>query len=347
MTHDIWAVAELEGGKLKTISLQLASKAAQLAAALGGQSAAVALGQGAQGAAAALGATGVNAVLVSDAEIYDTYLAQPATDVLAQLIRERQPKAVLLPATVSGRDVAGRLAARLGLGIEYNVTAADVVDGEIAMVVPAFGGQLNVNATFAGEGTRLILARQNAFAAVKTSGGATTETLPTPAAPANGAKVSGPFGTEGATEEGHMTTVNGHPQYVPPPSRSNVEEAAIIVSGGRGVGGPEGFADLDALAKALGGAVGSSRPVTDDEWLPHHHHIGQTGRTVKPELYIACGISGAVQHQAGMQTSKYIIAINKDKDAPIFTFCDLGVVGDLKTVIPELTKLVQDYKASH
>jgi electron transfer flavoprotein alpha subunit len=347
MANDIWAVAELEGGALKSISLQLASKAAQLAAALGGQSAAIALGQGAQNAVPALTATGVNAVLVSDDAVYDTYLAQPAVDALANLIQTRQPKAVLLPVTATGRDVAGRLAARLGLGIEYNVVAADVADGEIAMVVSAFGGQMNVNSTFAGDGTRLILARQNAFAATKTGSGAATESIPAPTAPANGAKVSGPFGTEGATEEGHMTTYNGHPQYVPPPGRSNVEEAAIIVSGGRGVGGPEGFADLDALAKALGGAVGSSRPVTDDEWLPHHHHIGQTGRTVKPELYIACGISGAVQHQAGMQTSKYIIAINKDKDAPIFTFSDLGVVGDLKVVIPELTRLVQDYKASH
>jgi electron transfer flavoprotein alpha subunit len=347
MANDIWAVAELEGGALKSISLQLASKAAQLAAALGGQSAAIALGQGAQGAVPALSATGVTAVLVSDDAVYDTYLAQPAVEALASLIQARQPKAVLLPVTATGRDVAGRLAARLGLGIEYNVVAADVAEGEIAMVVSAFGGQMNVNATFAGTGTRLILARQNAFAATKSGSGAATETIPAPAAPGNGAKVSGPFGTEGATEEGHMATYNGHPQYMPPPSRSNVEEAAIIVSGGRGVGGPEGFADLDALAKALGGAVGSSRPVTDDEWLPHHHHIGQTGRTVKPELYIACGISGAVQHQAGMQTSKYIIAINKDKDAPIFTFSDLGVVGDLKAIIPELTKLVQDYKASH
>jgi electron transfer flavoprotein alpha subunit len=347
MSNDIWAVAELENGTLKSISLQLASKAAQLATALGGQSGAVALGKGAKDAATALGATGVNTVLVSDSDVYDTYLAQPATDVLAQLIQERQPKAVLLPTTANGRDVAGRLAARLGLGIEYNVGAAEVADGEIAMVVSAFGGALNVNSTFAGEGTRLILARQNAFPINRGGSGASTEEIAAAGAPASGAQVSGPFGTEGATEEGHMTTINGHPQYVPPPSRSNVEEAAIIVSGGRGVGGPEGFADLDALAKALGGAVGSSRPVTDDEWLPHHHHIGQTGRTVKPELYIAAGISGAVQHQAGMQTSKYIIAINKDKDAPVFTFSDLGVVGDLKVIIPELTKLVQDYKASH
>ena len=347
MANDIWAVAELEGGKLKSISLQLASKAAQLATALGGQSAAIALGKGAQSAASALTATGVNSVLISDDDIYADYLTQPAVDVLADLIRTRQPKAVLLPATNAGRDIGGRLAARLGLGFEYNVTAVEVANGEISMTVPAFGGQISVTSTFAGDGTRLILARQNAFSITKTGSGATTETIAAPAVPTNGAKVSGPFGTEGVSEEGHMGTENGHPQYVPPPSRSNVEEASIIVSGGRGVGGPEGFADLDALAKVLGGAVGSSRPVTDDEWLPHHHHIGQTGRTVKPELYIALGISGAVQHQAGMQTSKYIIAVNKDKDAPIFTFCDLGIVGDLKVIVPELTKLVEEYKKSH
>jgi electron transfer flavoprotein alpha subunit len=347
MANDIWAVAELEDGALKSISLQLASKSAQLAQSLGGQLAAIALGKGAQSATTALGATGVQSVLVSESDVYETYLTQPAVDVLAELIRSRQPKAVLLPATNNGRDIAGRLAARLGLGLEYGVTAAEAENGEITMTVPAFGGQLNVTSTFAGDGTRLIVARQNAFAITKTGSGAGTETVPAPAAPANGAKVSGPFGAEGVSEEGHMGSENGHPQYIPPPSRSNVEEAAIIVSGGRGVGGPEGFAEIDALAKALGGAVGASRPVTDDEWLPHHHHIGQTGRTVKPELYIACGISGAVQHQAGMQTSKYIIAINKDKDAPIFTFCDLGIVGDLKVVVPELTKLVEEYKKSH
>ncbi len=344
MSNDIWAVAELENGKLKSISLQLASKAAALTQAAGGQSAAVVLGRGARDAAAALGDAGVNTVLAGDDGVYDEYLIQPATDALADLIRARQPKAILLPATNFGRDLGGRLAARLNLGVEYGVTAAEIVNGEIAMTVPAFGGQLNVSTTFAGEGTRLILARQNAFPVAKTGGTASVETIPTPAAPANGAKLSGPFGTEHATEEGHMETVEGHPQYVPPVSRSNVEEAAIIISGGRGVGGPEGFADLDALAKALGGAVGASRPVTDDGWLPHRHHIGQTGRTVKPEVYIACGISGAVQHQAGMQTSRYIIAINKDKDASIFSICDLGIVGDLKVIIPELTRLIEARK---
>ncbi len=344
MSNDIWALAELESGKLKSISLQLASKAAALAASLGGASAAIVLGKGATETTGALGATGVGTILVSDDAVYDNFLAQPAADALAALIAQRQPKALLLPATNAGRDIGGRLAARLNLGIEYNVTSAEVAGGEIAMVVPAFGGSLNVNSTFAGDGTRLILARQNAFPATKNGGGAAIEQVPAPAAPATGARVSGPFDVEHAEDEGHMGMEDGHPMYIPPISRSNVEEASIIVSGGRGVGGPEGFADLDALAKALGGAVGSSRPVTDDGWLPHRHHIGQTGRTVKPEVYIACGISGAVQHQAGMQTSKYIIAINKDKDAPILTFCDLGIVGDLKVVIPELTRLIEAHK---
>lgn len=345
MSNDIWALAELENGTLKSISLQLATKAAQLAQATGGAAVAVALGRGAANAAAALGGAGVGSVLVSDASVYDEYLAQPATDVLAELIRTRQPKALLIPATNAGRDIAGRLAARLNLGLEYNVTAAEVTGGgEIAMIVPAFGGKLNVSVTFAGEGTHVILARQNAFQAAKTNNSAQVEAIAAPAAPAVGAKVSGPFGTEGISEEGHMGTEDGHQMFIPPPSRSNVEEAAIIVSGGRGVGSAANFKMIDDLAKALGGVVGASRPVTDDHWLPHRHHIGQTGRSVKPELYIACGISGAVQHQAGMQTSRSIIAINKDKDAPIFTFCDLGIVGDLNVVIPELTKLIEARK---
>ena len=344
MSNDIWAVAEIENGTLKNISLQLASKAAALAAGIGSQSAAIVLGKGAPAAATILGGTGVNTIHVSDSSVYDDYLAQPAVDVLAELIRTQQPKAVLLPETSFGRDVAGRLAARLDLGLEYGVTGAEISGDEITMMVPAFGGQLNVSSTFAGAGTRLILARQNAFPSVKTASVATIVALAAPTTPTNGAQVSGPFDTEHAMDEGHMGAEEGKPQYIPPSSRSNVEEATIIVSGGRGVGSPEGFAAIDALAKALGGAVGSSRPVTDDGWLPHRHHIGQTGRTVKPEVYIACGISGAVQHQAGMQTSKYIIAINKDKDAPIFTFCDLGIVGDLKVIVPELTKLIEARK---
>jgi len=344
MANEIWAVADIEQGKLKSISLQLASKAATLATTLGSTAAAIILGKGAQAAAATVATTGVQTVYVSDDGIYEEYLTQPAVTVLADLVQQQQPKAIFFADTFGGRDIAARLAARLGLGLEYNVTAAEVQDGEITMVVSAFGGQLNVSSTFAGTGTRLILARQNAFPVTKTEATAAIQTLAAPAAPANGAKVSGPFDTEHAMDEGHMGSEDGHPQYMPPVSRSNVEEAAIIVSGGRGVGSPEGFAEIDALAKVLGGAVGASRPVTDDGWLPHRHHIGQTGRTVKPELYIACGISGAVQHQAGMQTSKYIISINKDKDAPIFTFSDLGIVGDLKVIVPELTRLIEARK---
>jgi electron transfer flavoprotein alpha subunit len=344
MSNDIWALADFENGKLNSISLQLSSKATELAESLGEKSATIVLGKGSNSTVDLLGTTGVQTILVGDDGIYDEYLTQPAVDAIAALITTEQPKALLIPATSAGRDIAARIAARLDLGLEYNVIAATVQDNEITMLVPAFGGQLNVTSTFVGDGTRIVIARQNAFPIRKVSTTATVRNIPTPAVPSQGAKVSGPFGIETELDDGHMGTEDGYPQYVPPISRSNVEEATIIVSGGRGVGGPEGFVEIDQLAKALNGAVGSSRPVTDDGWIPHRHHIGQTGRTVKPEVYIACGISGAVQHQAGMQTSKHIIAINKDKDAPIFTFCDLGIVGDLKIVIPELTRLIEARK---
>lgn len=347
MGNAVWAVAELENGALKSISLQLASKAASLAQVMGGEATVVVFGKGASAAADILSTTGVHKVLVSDDSIYDSYLANPATDVLAGLLQQAQPAAVLMPATLLGRDVAARLATRLGLGLEYNISAVEAEGGNFVMTTSAFGGQMNITSTFTDDSTHIIVARQNAFPATKAATTATIEAVQAPAAPTNGVTVSGPFGTEYATEEGHLGSEDGHPQYIPPATRSNVEEASIIVSGGRGVGSPENFAKIDALAKAIGGTVGASRPVTDDGWLPHRHHIGQTGRTVKPEVYIAFGISGAVQHMAGMQTSKHIIAVNKDKDAPIFANCDLGVVGDLNVILPELTQLIDDYKKSH
>jgi electron transfer flavoprotein alpha subunit len=171
--------------------------------------------------------------------------------------------------------------------------------------------------------------------------------VPAPAAPANGAKVSGPFGTEGAAEAGHLGKApDGHDIWMPAASRAKLEEAQIIVSGGRGLGGPQGFAQIEDLATALGASVGASRAAVDAGWVPYAHQVGQTGKTVKPTVYIACGISGAVQHKAGMGTSGLIIAINKDKDAPIFSFCDLGIVGDLNVVVPQLTALVKQRKGS-
>jgi electron transfer flavoprotein alpha subunit len=347
MANDVWALAEISGGKLASISLQLASKAAELAGTLGGSSAAVALGTNTQAAAVDLGACGVQTVYASEGSVYDEYLTQPHVDALAALIQQHQPRLVLFGCTNFGRDVSARLAARLGLGIEYNVGDVVADDGEITMSVPAFGGSQAVKMAFQGEGTRLLGARPNAFATNRVGGTATVESVPASAAPSNGAKVAGPFGTEGAAEAGHLGKApDGHDIWMPAASRAKLEEAQIIVSGGRGLGGPQGFAQIEELATALSAGLGASRAAVDAGWVPYAHQVGQTGKTVKPTVYIACGISGAVQHKAGMGTSGLIIAINKDKDAPIFSFCDLGIVGDLNVVVPQLTAAVKQRKGS-
>ncbi|WIG61458.1 MAG: Electron transfer flavoprotein, alpha subunit [Ktedonobacterales bacterium] len=345
MSNDVWALAEIPSGKLANISLQLASKAAELAKALGGEPAAVAMGAGARDAAQDLGACGVSKVYASEGAVYGEYLAQPYVATLAALIQQHQPKLVLWGGTNFGRDVAARVAARLGLGIEYNVNEVALDGDQIVMSVPAFGGAQTVKMAFQGEGTKLLGARQNAFPTVRTGGSATVEDVAAPTAPANGAKITGTFGTEGAQEAGHLGKASdGHDIWMPAASRAKLEEAQIVVSGGRGLGGPQGFAQIEDLAAALGASVGASRAAVDAGWIPYGHQVGQTGKTVKPTVYIACGISGAVQHKAGMGTSSLVIAINKDKDAPIFGFCDLGIVGDLNVVVPQLTAAVKQRK---
>jgi len=347
MSNDVWALAETNNGKLAGISLQLASKAAELAGAFGGSAAAVVMGTNTQAAAADLGACGAEKVYTSESTVYDEYLVQPQTETLATLIGQYQPKLVLFGGTNYGRDIAARVAARLGLGLEYNVSDVTVDGGDILMTVPAFGGAQAVRMAFQGEGTRLLGARQNAFPTVRTGGAASIETVAAPAAPAGGAKISGPFGTEGAAEAGHLGKApDGHDIWMPSATRAKLEEAQVIVSGGRGLGGPAGFEQIEALATALGASVGASRAAVDAGWIPYTHQVGQTGKTVKPTVYIACGISGAVQHKAGMGTSGLVIAINKDKDAPIFSFCDLGIVGDLNVVVPQLTEAVKRRKGA-
>jgi electron transfer flavoprotein alpha subunit len=347
MANDVWALAEINNGKLTGISLQLASKAAELASTFGGASAAVALGTNTQAAAQDLGSCGVKTVYASEGAVYDEYLTQPHVETLAKLIQEHQPRLLLFGCTNFGRDVAARLAARLGLGLEYNVSDAVAQGDTLSMTVLAFGGQQAVQMRFQARSTHLLGARPNAFATNRVGGSATVESVPAPAAPAKGAKVSGPFGTEGAEEAGHLGKApDGHDIWMPAATRAKLEEAQIIVSGGRGLGGPQGFKQIEELAAALGASVGASRAAVDAGWIPYAHQVGQTGKTVKPTVYIACGISGAVQHKAGMGTSGLIVAINKDKEAPIFGFCDLGIVADLNVVVPQLTAKVKQRKGS-
>ncbi len=331
MSNDVWALAEINYGKLAGISLQVASKAAELASAFGGTSAAVAMGVNTTAAAEELGACGVSKVYASESQVYDNYLAQPAAETLAGLIQQHQPN----------------VAARLSLGLEYNVGDLAVEGDHVVMSVPAFGGSQIVKMTFRGEGTNLLGARPNAFPTNRVGGTAAVEAVPAPDALSRGAKVTGPFGTEGAEQAGHLGKApDGHDIWMPAATRAKLEEAQIIVSGGRGLGGPQGFAQIEELAAALGASVGASRAAVDAGWIPYAHQVGQTGKTVKPTVYIAWGISGAVQHKAGMGTASLIVAINKDKDAPIFSFCDLGVVGDLNVIVPQLTAAVKQRKGT-
>ena len=337
MANDVWALAEIAGGKMTGISLQLASKAAELAGQLGGSSAAVAMGTNTAAAAQELGSCGVKTVYAADGAVYDEYLVQPHVETLAALIEQHQPAAILFGVTNYGRDVAARLAARLGLGLEYNVAEVAVEGGELVMTVPAFGGAQSVKMAFTGGGTKLVGARSNAFPTNRVGGAAEVVSVPAASAPANGAKLSGPFGTEGAAEAGHLAKApDGHDVWVPAAMRAKLEEAQVIVSGGRGLGGPQGFEQIEALATALGASVGASRAAVDAGWIPYGHQVGQTGKIISPDIYIAIGISGAIQHLTGIKDASTIVAINKDGEAPIFEVADIGLVGDLFKIIPEL-----------
>ncbi len=347
MANDVWALAEIANGKLTNVSLQIASKAVELAGQLGGSSAAVALGTNTAAAATSLGEVGVKTVYTADGAVYDDYLVQPHVETLAALVEQHQPAVMLFAVSNNGRDIAARLAARLGLGLEYNVSDVSAEGGELALSIPAFDGAQLVKATFVGGGTKLIGARANAFEINRVGGTAEVVSVPAASAPANGAKLSAPMGAADAGAAGHLTkAADGHDYWQPSASQPKLEEAQIIVSGGRGLGGPQGFTQIEALATALGASVGATRPTVDDGWIPYAYQVGQTGKTVKPAVYIACGISGAVQHKSGMGSSRLIIAINKDKEAPIFSFCDLGVVADLNAVLPQLIEKVKQRKGS-
>ncbi len=233
------------------------------------------------------------------------------------------PDAILFPATYEGRDIAGRLSAKLDKPVLTNVTGLVASDGGLSSQHPAFGGNLIVTAKFTGDGPGLFVIRAKSFAAEPSGGGAASVTgAPVPdVAATNTAKVT----------ERHVEERSG----------PKLDEAAVVVSGGRGLGEAANYALIEELAKLLHGAAGASRAIVDAGWVPYSHQVGQTGKTVKPTVYVACGISGATQHLVGMKGSKNIIAINKDQEAPIFSVADLGIVGDVHKVLPALIEALK------
>ena len=315
----IWVYAELSGGKVAPITFELLAKARTL-----GDVEAVALGKGAAAAAVELGKHGAKKVHACDDEVFDQYIAQPATDTLEALVKAGKPDLLLFGFTYDSREVAGRLAARLGVGQVSSALDIDAAGGGFVAKVPYFGGakvaRMKVNHKPA-----IVLLRPKSVEAAEVGGTAEVE------------KITATVGAD--SKRAHLVE-----RVAEKGEKVKLEDAAIVVSGGRGMQGPENFPLLEQLADALGGAVGASRAVVDAGWVPYSMQVGQTGKAVRPKVYIAAGISGAMQHTVGMKASKVIIAINKDAEAPILKMADLGIVGDALKIIPKLTAAVRAKK---
>ena len=315
----IWIYAELAQGKLQPISLELLAKAREL-----GDAEAVALGKGAEAAAATLGKHGAKKVYACEDAVFDEYLAQPATDTMEALVNANDPDLILFGFTYDSREVAGRLSARLGVGQVSNAADVSADGGGFVANVPYFGGA-RVARFKVNNKPGIVLIRPKSFEASETGGDAALE------------KVTATI-QDGSKRARILET------KVEAGEKVKLEDATVIVSGGRGMQSPDNFKLLEDLAGALGGAVGASRAVVDAGWVPYSMQVGQTGKSVRPSVYIACGISGAMQHTVGMKGAKVIIAINKDADAPIMKMADLGVVGDVLKIVPQVTEAVKAKK---
>ncbi len=317
-TNDILVFGQQDDGAPSRVALELATGAAGLAKELGGRAIGLTLGRGARQAAEELGAYGLGTVYyIPDPSLSD-YGVHAQAHALAQAVREKNPAAVLLPATNDGRDVAARLSAVLDCGILCNAARLFVHEGRLASEQGAFEGTLLMACVTTDDDLpTVVTVRPKVFGAERGAAATLEEILYTPAPESQNVRV---------LEIVKSETTDAVP----------LEGANIVVAGGRGVGGPEGFEPLRRLADAMGAAMGASRAAVDAGWVPYGLQIGQTGKQVKPKAYLAVGISGAIQHKVGMQNADTIIAINRDPEAPIFQFADLGIVGDLNEIVPRL-----------
>lgn len=317
----VWVVAESEGGKLKSVSLELLGEGGRLAKVLGEKLSAVLIGHNVAGLDKQLGAYGAGKVYLVEHELLEHYTTDAYTDTLTSIIARYKPSIVLFGATINGRDLAPRVAARLKVGLTADCTGLSIdSDRQLVQTRPAFGGNIMAS---------IISHSRPQMATVRPR----VMKIPTPD------NASSPEVERVKVDVSPLTVRAKVLEKVNELSSlsQKIEESRIVVSCGRGIGKQEELKLGYELAEALGGAVGGSRPIVDCGWLPHQQQVGQSGKTVSPNLYLAAGISGSIQHRIGMQSSDIIIAINKDPEAPIFNVANLGVVGDLFQILPRLT----------
>ena len=320
MAQGVFAITEQRDGELRKVSLEAVSEGRRIADGLGADLTAVVLGSGIEGLAEELKKYGPDKICVADDPALADYTTDAYANILSGLIQSADPAVVILGASAQGKDLAGRLAARLDAGVAMDCTAIKLDNGSLTYTRPMFGGKIVADVEIDGA-LQIVAIRPNVMDIAEVAKDSAID--------------------KAAVEVGEVKTTVTE-KVMDTGDKIELTEADIIVSGGRGTGGD--YAAIEALAAELGAAVGASRSAVDEGWRPHSDQVGQTGKTVSPTLYVACGISGAIQHLAGMSTSKYIVAINKDEEAPIFSKADFGVAGDLFDVVPAFTEEVKKLK---
>ncbi len=325
--NDIWVIGELIDGKVHPVTIELIGEGKKLAGKINKKLNVVIAGYGVKEIAEKLLSFGVDKVLYIEHELLKDFNTEGYAITISDLIKARKPEIVLLGATSIGRDIGPRIAAKIGTGLTADCTKLEIdeTDGKLLQTRPAFGGNLMATIICPNNRPQMSTVRPGVMAKAQ-----------------HVEKITGEVEVITPSIRKEDLRVELIEKIVSGKKRVNLTEAKVVVSGGRGLKEASGFKLIQDLADTLGGEVGSSRAAVDAGWIESNHQVGQTGTTVRPDLYVACGISGAIQHQAGMHESKYIIAINRDKNAPIFEICDFGIVGDLFEVVPAMIEAIKE-----
>lgn len=321
MAKGIMVVAEQRDGAFRKVSFEIASAARKLADEAGEEVSAVVLGSGVEGIAGELGKYGVDTVYLADDPVFEKYTTEAYAAAVTKLVKEKDPAILLLAASVEGKDLSARLVGSLATGMASDCTELRLEGGKMIATRPVYAGKAFAEVEVTSS-PQMASLRPNVFPVVENAKAGAVEKFDA--------------GVDASALKTKVVDISKDTS-----GKVELTEATIIVSGGRGMKGPENFQILEELANVLGAAVGASRAAVDAGWRPQTDQVGQTGKVVSPNLYIACGISGAIQHLAGMGSSKYIVAINKDDEAPIFAKADYGIVDDLFKVVPEITTEVK------